>query len=108
MAEILKLDGTGQLDFDRETVERAYDRWAPVYDLVFGGVFGKGRQAAITATNSIGGRVLEVGVGTGISLPQYAANTRVFGTDISEAMLAKAKQRVADQRLENDEGRTVK
>jgi len=107
MAEILKLDGTGQLDFDRETVERAYDRWAPVYDLVFGGVFGKGRQAAISATNSIGGRVLEVGVGTGISLPQYAANTRIFGTEISEAMLQKARQRVAEQRLTNVEGLAV-
>ncbi len=43
MADIIKLDGTRQLDFDRETVEQAYDRWAPVYDLVFGGVFSKGR-----------------------------------------------------------------
>ena len=60
MAEIMKLDGTRQLDFDRETVEQAYDRWAPVYDLVFGGVFSKGRKAAIAATNKIGGRVLEV------------------------------------------------
>ena len=107
MAEILKLDGTGQLDFDRETVERAYDRWAPIYDLVFGGVFGKGRQAAILATNSIGGRVLEVGVGTGISLPQYAANTRIFGTDISEAMLRKAHQRVKELGLKNVEGLAV-
>ena len=47
MADIIKLDGTRQLDFDRETVEQAYDRWAPVYDLVFGGVFSKGRKAAI-------------------------------------------------------------
>jgi phosphatidylethanolamine/phosphatidyl-N-methylethanolamine N-methyltransferase len=46
MAQILKLDGTEELDFDRETVERAYDRWAPVYDLVFGGVFSKGHQQA--------------------------------------------------------------
>src|ERR1700754_3890960 len=107
MAEILKLDGTGQLDFDRETGERAYDRWAPIYDLVFGGVFGKGRQAAISATNSIGGRVLEVGVGTGISLPQYAANTRIFGTDISEAMLRKAHQRVKELGLKNVEGLAV-
>ena len=107
MAEIIKLDETTQLDFSREMVERAYDRWAPIYDLVFGGVFGKGRHAAIVATNSIGGRVLEVGVGTGISLPQYAANTRIFGTDISEAMLAKAKQRVTDQRLKNVEGLAV-
>src|ERR1700733_960829 len=79
MTEIAKLAGTAQLDFDRETVEQAYDRWAPIYDLVFGGVFSKGRRAAIAATNSIGGRVLEVGVGTGISLPQYAPHLRISG-----------------------------
>ena len=95
MADIIKLDGNRPLDFDREMVEQAYDRWAPVYDLVFGGVFSKGRKAAIQATNKIGGRVLEVGVGTGISLPQYAPHLRIFGTDISEAMLRKAKARVA-------------
>jgi phosphatidylethanolamine/phosphatidyl-N-methylethanolamine N-methyltransferase len=107
MAETLKLDGTEELDFDRETVERAYDRWAPVYDLVFGGVFSKGRKAAIAATNRLGGRVLEVGVGTGISLPQYAPNLRIFGTDISEAMLRKAKARVTELRLNNVEGLAV-
>jgi phosphatidylethanolamine/phosphatidyl-N-methylethanolamine N-methyltransferase len=107
MSETIKLDEPRRLDIDRESVERAYDRWAPISDLVFGGVFGKGRHAAIVATNSIGGRVLEVGVGTGISLPQYAANTRIFGTDISEAMLAKAKQRVTDLRLKNVEGLAV-
>jgi phosphatidylethanolamine/phosphatidyl-N-methylethanolamine N-methyltransferase len=101
MAEI------AQLEFDREMVERAYDRWAPIYDLVFGGVFGKGRRAAIVATNSIGGRVLEVGVGTGISLPQYAPNVRIVGTDISEAMLRKAKRRVVDLGLKNIEGLAV-
>jgi phosphatidylethanolamine/phosphatidyl-N-methylethanolamine N-methyltransferase len=107
MAETMKLDGARELDFDRQSVEQAYDRWAPIYDLVFGGVFEKGRQAAITATNKMGGRVLEVGVGTGISLPLYAPNVHVFGTDISEAMLAKAKRRVAEQRLKNVEGLAV-
>jgi phosphatidylethanolamine/phosphatidyl-N-methylethanolamine N-methyltransferase len=107
MAETMKLDGTRQLDFDRESVEQAYDRWAPIYDLVFGGVFSKGRDAAIQATNKIGGRVLEVGVGTGISLPLYSPNVRIFGTDISEAMLNKAKQRVAEGRLKNIEGLAV-
>ena len=107
MAEIMKLEAARPLDFDREMVERAYDRWAPIYDLVFGGVFGRGRQAAIVATNSIGGRVLEVGVGTGISLPQYGANLRIFGTDISAAMLRKARARVADLRLGNVEGLAV-
>jgi phosphatidylethanolamine/phosphatidyl-N-methylethanolamine N-methyltransferase len=107
MAESIKLEDATQLDFDREMVEQAYDRWAPIYDLVFGGVFSKGRDAAIEATNKIGGRVLEVGVGTGISLPLYSPNLRIFGTDISEAMLNKARQRVAGQRLKNVEGLSV-
>src|ERR1700686_4637963 len=104
MAEIIKLDGARQLDFDRDTVEQAYDRWAPVYDLVFGGVFSKGRKAAIAATNKIGGRVLEVGVGTGISLPQYGPHLRIFGTDISEAMLRKGQRPVPEPRPTNVEG----
>ena len=56
MSETIKLDEPRRLDIDRESVERAYDRWAPIYDLVFGGVFGKGRHAAIVATNAIGRR----------------------------------------------------
>src|SRR6201991_1186643 len=107
MADIIKLDGRQQLDFDRSTVEQAYDRWAPIYDLVFGGVFSKGRKAAIAATNRIGGRVLEVGVGTGISLPQYASHLRIFGSDISESMLEKARKRVSEFRLKNVEGLAV-
>jgi phosphatidylethanolamine/phosphatidyl-N-methylethanolamine N-methyltransferase len=107
MTEIAKLGDIGQLDFNREMVEQAYDRWAPIYDLVFGGVFSKGRRAAIAATNSIGGRVLEVGVGTGISLPQYAPHVRIFGTDISEAMLRKARARVSELHLKNVEGLAV-
>ena len=107
MAEIFKLNDAGQIDLNRDMVEHAYDRWAPIYDLVFGGVFSKGRKAAISATNKIGGRVLEVGVGTGISLPQYAPHLRIFGTDISEAMLRKAKRRVDELRLKNVEGLAV-
>ena len=107
MAEILKLDGTRQIDLNRDMVEHAYDRWAPIYDLVFGGVFRKGRKAAIAATNKMGGRVLEVGIGTGISLPQYATHLRIFGTDISEAMLDKARKRVAEFGLKNVEGLAV-
>jgi phosphatidylethanolamine/phosphatidyl-N-methylethanolamine N-methyltransferase len=107
MEEIISLENARPLDLNREMVEHAYDRWAPIYDVVFGGVFSKGRRAAISATNKIGGRVLEVGVGTGISLPQYAPNLRIFGTDISEGMLRKAKARVANLRLKNVEGLAV-
>jgi phosphatidylethanolamine/phosphatidyl-N-methylethanolamine N-methyltransferase len=92
------------LDFDRNTVERAYDRWAPIYDLVFGAVFERGRRASLEAAERVGGRILEVGVGTGISLPDYSKANRVFGVDISEPMLRKARQRVTELGLANVEG----
>jgi phosphatidylethanolamine/phosphatidyl-N-methylethanolamine N-methyltransferase len=94
-------------DLDQGTIEKAYARWAPVYDLVFGAVFDKGRQAAIAAAERIGGHILEVGVGTGISLPLYAPHLRIFGTDISELMLEKAKKRVDELGLKNVEGLAV-
>ena len=94
-------------DMDNATIAKAYARWAPVYDLVFGAVFERGRQAAIAAAERVGGRVLEVGVGTGISLPDYARTTRLFGVDISEPMLRKAHERVAELGLSNVEGLAV-
>jgi phosphatidylethanolamine/phosphatidyl-N-methylethanolamine N-methyltransferase len=59
------------VDFDMELIERAYQRWAPVYDLIFGPIFDVGRRATIAAAERIGGRILDVGVGTGISLSEY-------------------------------------
>jgi phosphatidylethanolamine/phosphatidyl-N-methylethanolamine N-methyltransferase len=94
-------------ELDRDAIERAYDRWAPVYDLVFGLVFERGRQASIAAAERIGGRILEVGVGTGISLPDYARHNRVYGVDISEAMLRKAQRRVEELALSHVEGLAV-
>jgi phosphatidylethanolamine/phosphatidyl-N-methylethanolamine N-methyltransferase len=94
-------------ELDKDTVVRAYARWAPVYDLVFGPVFEHGRRAAIDAAERIGGRILEVGVGTGISLPEYDADVRLFGIDISEPMLRKAQERVTALGLENIEGLAV-
>src|ERR1700676_4803263 len=82
-------------ELDQETITKADDRWAPVYDLVFGAVFERGRHAAIAAAERIGGRILEVGVGTGISLLDYSPRNRLCGVDISEPMLRKAKERVA-------------
>jgi phosphatidylethanolamine/phosphatidyl-N-methylethanolamine N-methyltransferase len=89
---------------DKETITKAYARWAPVYDLVFGAVFERGREAAIAAAERIGGRILEVGVGTGISLPDYSAANKICGVDISEPMLQKAMERVAKLNLTHVEG----
>ena len=97
--------GAGELD--KDTIAKAYGRWAPVYDLVFGAVFDQGRRAAIAAAERIGGRILEVGVGTGISLPDYDRKCRLFGVDISEGMLRKAEERVSELGLSNVEGLAV-
>jgi len=89
--------------FDRDLVEKAYAGWAPVYDVVFGPVTSAGRLAAVGAAERIGGRILEVGIGTGISLGEYSAHNRIVGIDLSEPMLRRARDRVRRRRLSNVE-----
>lgn len=96
---------TGEID--SSTVAKAYARWAPVYDLVFGKVFDRGRKASIAAAEHIGGRILDVGIGTGISLIDYARGNRIVGVDYSEAMLRKARARVREYRLDHVEALAV-
>jgi len=91
------------VEMDTESVATAYGRWAPVYDAVFGPVFRQGRLTAIQAAERIGGRILEVGVGTGLSLPSYSSKNRIVGIDISEPMLAKARERVRRRNLSHVE-----
>jgi phosphatidylethanolamine/phosphatidyl-N-methylethanolamine N-methyltransferase len=102
-----QMAGALATELDRDVIERAYARWAPVYDLVFGTVFERGRHEAAIAAKHIGGRILEVGVGTGISLPDYAPADRVHGIDISEPMLRKARARVEELGLTNVEDLAV-
>ena len=90
-------------DIDRAGVAKAYGRWAPVYDLVFGKVFDHGRQSTIAEADKIGGRILDVGVGTGLSLSDYSPTTKLCGVDISEPMLRKAQSRVRALGLRNVE-----
>jgi len=96
---------------DRDTIEKAYDRWAPVYDVVFGRVFEQGRMASIAAAEAHvgpdGGRILEVGLGTGISLLSYRRSNRIVGIDISAGMLRRALARVVEHGLTNVEALAV-
>jgi phosphatidylethanolamine/phosphatidyl-N-methylethanolamine N-methyltransferase len=81
-------------------VRDAYRRWAPVYDSTFGLIANRGRRTAVQLINQRrGGRVLEVGVGTGLSLPHYAPYLKITGIDLSPEMLAKASERVQKQDL---------
>jgi phosphatidylethanolamine/phosphatidyl-N-methylethanolamine N-methyltransferase len=95
----------GEIDID--TVAKAYARWAPVYDLVFGAVFDAGRKASIAAAGRLGGRILDVGIGTGISLTDYAPTQRIVGVDYSEPMLRRAHERVLAQGLTHVEALAV-
>jgi phosphatidylethanolamine/phosphatidyl-N-methylethanolamine N-methyltransferase len=94
-------------ELERHQVAEAYGRWAPVYDIVFGPVFSRGRRAAVSAAERVGGRILEVGVGTGLSLDHYAKSNHIVGVDISKPMLDKARERVKRLRLDNVETITV-
>ncbi len=94
-------------ELDKAGIAKAYARWAPVYDFVFGAVFERGRKASIEAAERIGGRILEVGVGTGLSLPGYSWSNRLIGVDFSAPMLRKAQARVAEHRLTNVDGLAV-
>ena len=83
-----------------DTVKAAYRRYAGFYDALFGPVLQPGRKAVIEALNcQPGERVLEVGVGTGLSLDLYSAGVRVTGIDVSREMLEKARRRVAKRKL---------
>ena len=84
-------------------VEDAYARWAPIYDRVFTAVMRPGRRAAAAAVNRIGGRILDVGVGTGLELPMFGPQARITGVDLSAPMLEVARKRVADLGLTNVE-----
>ena len=87
-----------------EAVKAAYRRYARIYDVVFGAVLQPGRRAVLEALKlRPGDRVLEVGVGTGISLPLYPRDVRITGIDVSREMLERARARVARARLPNVE-----
>lgn len=82
---------------DIEAIQSSYSRWAPIYDRTFGAVTHMGRRRAVDYINRRGGSVLEVGVGTGLSLEHYGPQMQVTGIDFSQDMLDKAIAKV--QRL---------
>jgi len=85
-------------DPTKDVMQKAYARWAPLYDALCGPVFLNGRRAAAKAARDVGGRILEIGVGTGLSFDDYDATTEITGIDISEPMIARARARLASGR----------
>lgn len=81
---------------------RVYGWYAPVYNLVFGRILHAGRtELAGLVASRTPERILEVGVGTGLALPLYPAESQVCGVDISLEMLKRAQSLVREQNLSN-------
>ena len=97
-----RIVGIGRIE--ESAVLDAYRRWAPVYDHTFGLIAREGRRHAVEVINARDGRVLEVGVGTGLSLPDYEDHLEVVGIDLSPEMLEKARERVATGALDHVTG----
>lgn len=81
-------------EMDASTVQEAYARWALVYDWIFGPAFTRARRRAIELLQiEPGARVIEVGVGTGLSMPLLPRDCTFVGADFSRDMLARAVAR---------------
>lgn len=81
-------------DISPQDVIQTYKFYAPLYDLMFGAVLGPGRRHMTDAVATLApSRVLEIGVGTGLTLQRYHPSSQVTGIDLSPEMLAHARQR---------------
>jgi phosphatidylethanolamine/phosphatidyl-N-methylethanolamine N-methyltransferase len=86
---------------DINAIQKVYRRYAQGYDVYFGALLQPGRKAIIEKMHCRpGDRILEVGVGAGLSLPLYPPGVHVTGIDISREMLARARARKARLHLD--------
>jgi len=89
---------------DIVSIQKVYKRYAKVYNFYFGWIFNPGRKMAVQLLNAKpGNRILEVGVGTGLSLPLYSKEVKVVGIDISPEMLERARELTSEVKLKNIE-----
>ena len=83
--------------------DKIYEYVGPIYNFVYSKLlFNEGREVAIEFLNiKHGDHVLEVGVGTGLSLPLYPSDCHVYGVDLAESMLKEAERLIKKKHLKN-------
>jgi len=86
-----------------DDVRRSYARWAGHYDFTFA-LFGRKYVKRIVNRlnhETDGHRILDVGTGTGLSLPYFVDDFEVTGIDLSADMLLRAEQKAKRRKLRN-------
>jgi phosphatidylethanolamine/phosphatidyl-N-methylethanolamine N-methyltransferase len=86
--------------YDLEGQKRVYATWAKYYDMVYIRLLARAQREAVAAACACGDDILEIGVGTGLTLPYFPAGKRVIGADLSIDMLKVAKAKVGAQGLD--------
>jgi phosphatidylethanolamine/phosphatidyl-N-methylethanolamine N-methyltransferase len=73
---------------------KIYSEFSHLYEKIFSPFFEKRIHAVIKSLNiPPGARVLEVGIGTGLSMAAYPADCEVTGVDLAADMLEKAQEK---------------
>ncbi len=82
-------------------VEGIYGKMGPVYNFIYGKLlFNEGRSVAIDFLEiKTGDKILEVGVGTGLTLPLYPHDCEITGIDLSTSMLKQAEQLIKKMKI---------
>ena len=76
--------------------EALYGRLAPIYDVVYSLMLQPGRRRAMQRLSPRPGeRILEIGVGSGLSALAYPPWCRVVAIDLSDQMIQRARARLA-------------
>lgn len=90
-----------------ETQKRIYAGWARIYDKIYQRLLARPQREAVEAACACGPDILEIGVGTGLTLAYFRPDSHVLGADLSLDMLKVANRKVANQKLTHVRGLMV-
>ena len=93
--------------YDLDGQKRVYATWAKFYDRIYHGLLARPQREAVDAACACGRDILEIGVGTGLTLSYFSPDTRVLGVDLSLDMLKVASRKVVSQTLRHVRGLMV-
>lgn len=87
--------------YDLESQKRVYAGWAKIYDRVYQGMLERPQRESVAAACECGRDILEIGVGTGLTLQYFTPESRVIAVDLSLDMLRMAARKVESQKLDH-------